>query len=1212
MLRKHVAKFLVGVMTLTSVMSPLGMTASNLALAEEVEQGKVDYIANLDFTPETLDLTDDKYVDWMHFGIPGDSSAVDRKDTDNPILTEPEFSPRNLVTDFSTAMTFTHTEEAPEVSTAPSSAPEVSTVPSSTPEVSAAPSSSAPEVSIAPSSAPEVSTAPSMAPDGVKTTTLIEGSHNAIHTGSDNHRYSIDVPASDKEYVLKIYTGAWNANSYIEVSDDTDAKPTVLHFKAGGTAETRCVSVRFHAEGENAQLHVKAYKKDGSGNISLAAYTLEEAKESKLNCTTEFNGVPETLDISALSYDWKTFGNNPSVVSKAGIETSMIEAPVSLAEGFMTGNDYKTKISWSDGNEAATGSESRQFLYSWSGIKQTINVQPGKWDIHIYNGGWRSLSRIQVLDANGDLIPGSCYQLASRSSGSNYGDLVIHVETEEATTLNAFFLATVNEQNEDLGNTGIAAISIIKSTNMTALNEAIVEAEKVDQSKYTEETVSVFAQALADAKTVAANDESSQETIDNALKVLNDAKAALVKIIFPDVDYTATLEKTPATLDLTDSKLVDWVYVGLDGDKDSVVRKETETPKLSAPVVAGGSYLNPVTDYSMATTLDAERTGKLNAIATDGNFVITAPADQTLRELKIYTGAWNADSDITIYDDTDREVTTLTYKGTGDSADTRFVTVRYSCDKPANIHVRIKKVGGSGNVSLSAYTLSEIGKSSIKATVSMNDLPDSINLTTDAYDWRAFGFAGADVDANKARVRKSAIGAATPLAGNLQQGNDYRTPLTWTDGEDPATCEGTKNFTYCFEGQKFGLTAYPGVMDYEIYLSSWRGKGMIQVVDEEGALVGSTMLDGRTGSSIYGLMKLHVETKEQKKLTVYINPGRCGTDGFKGNLGLAAVKAIYTVNLTELSSKIKSAEEINAADYTEASVTVLNKAVTDAKAVLAKDEVTKEEVAAAAKAIDDAIAGLESVTPPAPVVDKTALTTAVENAKAIEAEKYTDDSYKVLTDALAAATAVAEKTDATQEEVDAQVAAIDAAVKALVLKEDASTPAKVDVTSVTISGKANVSLVVGKTATLKATVAPADATDKKITWATSDAKVATVANGKVTAKAAGTATITATADGKTAKVVVTVLPKAISKWSVSKKGKKVTIKVTKVNKSYSTLIQYRKAGAKKFTKLTLTSKGSYAKKLKKGKYEFKVASYVKVKGKVYQSAFSKVKKVTVK
>ena len=73
--------------------------------------------------------------------------------------------------------------------------------------------------------------------------------------------------------------------------------------------------------------------------------------------------------------------------------------------------------------------------------------------------------------------------------------------------------------------------------------------------------------------------------------------------------------------------------------------------------------------------------------------------------------------------------------------------------------------------------------------------------------------------------------------------------------------------------------------------------------------------------------------------------------------------------------------------------------------------------------------------------------------------------------------------------------------------------ATVPVTGVTLN-KTSTSLYVGDTETLTATVEPSDATNKNVTWNTSDTSVATVNNGVVTAVSAGTATITVTtADG---------------------------------------------------------------------------------------------------
>ena len=81
----------------------------------------------------------------------------------------------------------------------------------------------------------------------------------------------------------------------------------------------------------------------------------------------------------------------------------------------------------------------------------------------------------------------------------------------------------------------------------------------------------------------------------------------------------------------------------------------------------------------------------------------------------------------------------------------------------------------------------------------------------------------------------------------------------------------------------------------------------------------------------------------------------------------------------------------------------------------------------------------------------------------------------------------------------------------------------VPVTEVTLN-KEEMELTIGENETLTETVLPNDATDKTVTWSTSDEKVATVENGKVTAVGEGTAIITVTTkDGnKISNCLVTV------------------------------------------------------------------------------------------
>ncbi len=93
------------------------------------------------------------------------------------------------------------------------------------------------------------------------------------------------------------------------------------------------------------------------------------------------------------------------------------------------------------------------------------------------------------------------------------------------------------------------------------------------------------------------------------------------------------------------------------------------------------------------------------------------------------------------------------------------------------------------------------------------------------------------------------------------------------------------------------------------------------------------------------------------------------------------------------------------------------------------------------------------------------------------------------------------------------------------LECDCEVPAGIAVTGVSLSPTAvNLDVYNNQTTTLTATVTPNDATNKAVTWSTSDSEVVTVNNGVLTARGEGSATITVTTkDGsKTATCSVTV------------------------------------------------------------------------------------------
>ncbi len=101
--------------------------------------------------------------------------------------------------------------------------------------------------------------------------------------------------------------------------------------------------------------------------------------------------------------------------------------------------------------------------------------------------------------------------------------------------------------------------------------------------------------------------------------------------------------------------------------------------------------------------------------------------------------------------------------------------------------------------------------------------------------------------------------------------------------------------------------------------------------------------------------------------------------------------------------------------------------------------------------------------------------------------------------------------------------------------DDDDDDSTVAVTSVTLD-QTEASIAVGASVTLTATVTPTDATNKTVTWTSSDTTIATVKDGTVTGVKAGTATITAAAGGKSAEATITVTAASTDSGSTDTDG----------------------------------------------------------------------------
>lgn len=178
-------------------------------------------------------------------------------------------------------------------------------------------------------------------------------------------------------------------------------------------------------------------------------------------------------------------------------------------------------------------------------------------------------------------------------------------------------------------------------------------------------------------------------------------------------------------------------------------------------------------------------------------------------------------------------------------------------------------------------------------------------------------------------------------------------------------------------------------------------------------------------------------------------------------------------------------------------------------------------------------------------------------------------------------------------------------------------------TSISLDKK-NLQLEPGEQATLTANVLPDNATDKTVVWESSDTSVASVDNGMVTARAAGTTTITASSsDGEiTASCQMTVIDTGLIDAfeearptinGIEPGRKKATVYFSSID-SYGVKYQvaYRTGSGKWKTKNTAITTASIRNLKSKKTYSIRVRGYNQFYGKTYYSSWSGVKKVKVK
>ena len=293
-----------------------------------------------------------------------------------------------------------------------------------------------------------------------------------------------------------------------------------------------------------------------------------------------------------------------------------------------------------------------------------------------------------------------------------------------------------------------------------------------------------------------------------------------------------------------------------------------------------------------------------------------------------------------------------------------------------------------------------------------------------------------------------------------------------------------------------------------------------------------------------------------KSLTTLWNPGYDYLYELKLEWGNVSPVIYEIITLNQVTKEVleETVQEIQEqiqeeSLYTTSTLRSLRDALEHADAVIKDQEASWGDVTRAIRLLREAFESLERR------ADLSALELELRKAEELKAEDYTKDTWNAYFRIQSLAVSLLEKAgDCTQGEADKILGELRAAREALLPvntqkpedpKPTPPQPDKIKVSGLKIAVDTK-NLAAGKKATVKTTVAPANASEKKVIYSSSNKKYATVnAKGVVTAKKAGagkTVTITAAASdgsGKKASVKIRIYKNAVRKIKLLPKTKTV-------------------------------------------------------------------------
>lgn len=217
----------------------------------------------------------------------------------------------------------------------------------------------------------------------------------------------------------------------------------------------------------------------------------------------------------------------------------------------------------------------------------------------------------------------------------------------------------------------------------------------------------------------------------------------------------------------------------------------------------------------------------------------------------------------------------------------------------------------------------------------------------------------------------------------------------------------------------FGVAEMDGAVDFDM---SYGKDRLFVAYDNTAAFFGAPEVMAKEGHEFLGWFKEGTDTKFDSSK---VEDG----DVYVAKLQVKAAKK------DALRKALDEASTLKYAEYTEESWGPFGQAIADGEAIYLNEAATQEMVDNAVNALADAKAGLVKKQ-----ANKEALRAALDEAKKLKYDEYTEESWKPFGQAMADGEAVYLDENATQEAVDKAIVALQNATEGLKKKEDKPAP----------------------------------------------------------------------------------------------------------------------------------------------------------------------------